>query len=272
MGTSIGEGKTLSDQEETRTTEPGFQELGSEHFIRDRLFKGTTSEVERYRQLVTGRSGLLAILRYELTTMLLGGIPGALGLLLRRYFYRFLFKEAGDGLVIGRNVVIRYPEQIKLGRKVVIDDYAVLDARGAGAEGLEIGNEVFIGRGTVIQSKYGPMKIGNHTSIGGYSVIVAMGGVTIGHSVRLAGGIQVGGGMYHTEKSDVPIADQGMYTRGPISVNSGSWIGMGALILDNVSIGENCAIGAGTIVRENVVSNSVIVPYQKLIGIPKGKH
>ncbi|MEQ1656026.1 MAG: acyltransferase [Nitrospira sp.] len=271
MDASVGEGKVLSVQDETRAVEPGIQELGSENFIRDRLFKGTTSEVDRYRQLVTGRPGLLALLRYELTTMVLGGIPGAVGLILRRFFYRSLFQEAGDGLVIGRNVVIRYPEQIRLGRKVVIDDYAVLDARGAGAEGLEIGNEVFIGRGTVIQSKYGPLTIGDHTSIGGYSVICAMGRVTIGRLVRLAGGIQLSGGMYHTDTPDVPIADQGLYTRGPIEIGNGTWIGMGALVLDGVSIGENCAIGAGTIVRENVSSNSVIVPYQKLIGMPKGK-
>jgi acetyltransferase-like isoleucine patch superfamily enzyme len=269
---SIDESKTLPDKVKTRAMESGLQELGSEHFIRDRLFKGTASEVDRYRQLVTGRPGLLALLRYELTTMLLGGFPGALGLLLRRLFYRPLFKEAGEGLVIGRHVVIRYPEQISLGRKVVIDDYAVLDARGSGPEGLIIGNEVFVGRGTVIQSKYGPLTIGDNTSIGGYSVICAMGRVTIGRSVRLAGGIQISGGMYHTDKPDVPIADQGLYTRGPIVIGNGTWIGMGALVLDGVSIGENCAIGAGTIVREHVPSNSVIVPYQKLIGMPKGTH
>jgi acetyltransferase-like isoleucine patch superfamily enzyme len=77
--------------------------------------------------------------------------------------------------------------------------------------------------------------------------------------------------MYHTDTADIPIADQGLYTRGAIQIGNGSWIGMGALVLDGVSIGENCAIGAGTIVRENVSNNSVIVPYQKLMGIPKGK-
>ena len=261
----------MSTQDDSNAASSGIQELGSENFIRDRLFKGASSDVDRYRQLVTGRVGLLALLRYELTTSLLGSIPGALGLLLRRYFYRSLFKESGEGLVIGRNVVIRYPEQIKLGRKVVIDDYAVLDARGAGSEALEIGDEVFVGRGTVIQSKYGPLKIGEQTSIGGYSLICAMGQVTIGRMVRLAGGIQVSGGMYHTDKPDVPIANQGLYTRGPIVIGDGTWIGMGALVLDGVRIGENCAIGAGTIVKENISASSIIVPYQKLIGVPRGK-
>lgn len=244
-------------------------ELGSENFIRSKLFAGESSEADRYRQLVTGKPGLLALLRYELTMGVLGGLPGALGLVLRRHVYPSLFREVGGGLVVGRHVIIRYPELIKLGRKVVIDDYAVLDARGAGDGGIEIGDEVFIGRGAVIQSKWGPLRIGAQTSIGGNSVICAMGGITIGQMVRLAGGIQVSGGMYHTDKPNIPIAEQGMYTRGPIVIGDGTWIGMGALVLDGVVIGDNCAIGAGMIMKEDVPANSVLVPYQKHIGMPK---
>jgi acetyltransferase-like isoleucine patch superfamily enzyme len=96
-----------------------------------------------------------------------------------------------------------------------------------------------------------------------------MGGITIGQMVRLAGGIQVSGGMYHTDKPNIPIAEQGMYTRGPIVIGDGTWIGMGALVLDGVVIGDNCAIGAGMIMKEDVPANSVLVPYQKHIGMPK---
>ncbi|WP_309303376.1 acyltransferase [Vibrio fluvialis] len=44
---------------------------------------------------------------------------------------------------------------------------------------------------------------------------------------------------------------------GPISVGSQVFIGMNSIILPNVTIGDNCVIGAGSVVTKNVPSNSV---------------
>lgn len=237
--------------------EKKIQELGKDNFIRGRLFQGKPSEVAKYQGLVTGRTGLSALLKYELITNLFGPIPGALGLVLRRRFYKSLFQEVGRGLVIGRNVVVRYPDQIRIGDRVVLDDQSVLDARGAGKGGIVIADEVFIGRGAVIQSKYGPISIGEKTNIGGNALLCAMGGVTIGKSVLVAGGCYISGGMYHTERTDLPIAEQGIYTRGPVSIGDGSWIGMGAIILDGVTIGKGCVVAAGAVVTRDLPDDAV---------------
>lgn len=234
-----------------------IQELEKGNFIRGRLFQGQQSEVTKYQGLVTGKTGLLALLKYELITALFGPISGALGIVLRRRFYKSLFQEAGRGLVLGRNTVVRYPDQIRIGRQVVLDDQSVLDARGAGKEGIVIGDEVFIGRGATIQSKYGPIQIGEKTNIGSNSLICAMGGVMIGKSVLIAGGCYISGGMYHAGRTDVPISEQGVYTCGPVSIGDGSWIGMGAIILDGVNIGKGCIVGAGAVVTRDLPDYAV---------------
>lgn len=233
------------------------RELDKQQLIRQRLFATQQSSAARYRSLVTGRPGLWSWLRYELTTTLCGGLPGALGLAVRRVACRGLFRRCGRGLVLGRGVTLRHADKISLGRNVVIDDFCVLDGRGAGDEGLVIEDEVILNRGTIVQSKFGPVRIGTGTNIGANSHVCAMGGVDIGAGVLITGGCILSGGQYHTEKLDVPIMQQGAYTTGPISIGDGSWLGMRVLVLDGVRVGRGCAIGAGAVVNQDLPDHAV---------------
>lgn len=45
----------------------------------------------------------------------------------------------------------------------------------------------------------------------------------------------------------------------PISIGNNVFIGMNCIIMKGVSIGENCVIGAGSIVANSIPSNSVVV-------------
>ncbi len=56
-------------------------------------------------------------------------MPGATGFVLRSIAYRYLFNALGKGSVIGSHVTIRSPGRICIGQQVMIDDYAVLDAK-----------------------------------------------------------------------------------------------------------------------------------------------
>jgi acetyltransferase-like isoleucine patch superfamily enzyme len=68
--------------------------------------------------------------------------------------------------VFGRNLTIRNAQNITLGDNVIIDDDCVLDARGAGPDGVVIGDRVIINRGASIQAKIGPIWIGEDSDIG----------------------------------------------------------------------------------------------------------
>src|SRR6056297_2431346 len=113
----------------------------------------STGGFHAYRRLMYGEVSLGYVLWAELVFGLLGGLPGAAGLWLRGKCYPPLFGAAGRGLVIGRHVTFRHPGKIRFGNDVVIDDHAVMDAKGDGNRGIDVGDRVFIGRGTIVYCK-----------------------------------------------------------------------------------------------------------------------
>ncbi|MCC6682534.1 MAG: acyltransferase [Phycisphaeraceae bacterium] len=236
-----------------------IRELSGGSFIREKMHGEKQSKRAMYQSLVTGKTGLLALLHYELVTGLFGRLPGALGLVLRKMFFKRLFRGCGGGLVIGSGVTIRHGDKITLGRNVVIDDECVLDARGAGDEGLVIGDNVIISRGCTIQCKSGPISIGDNSNIGSHTLICAMGGVRIGSYALIAGSCSISGGQYHSQDPDKPIMQQGIFTRGPVVIGDGAWLGMKVLVLDAVSIGPNAIIGSGAVVTKDVPDRAVAV-------------
>jgi len=254
-------------------SEAKSQELEGQPYtrIQDRLSQQKQSEVQKYQGLVMGQKGILALCKYEIITALFGSLPGALGLLLRRRLYPYLFKAVGKGLIFGSNLIVRHADNIQLGDKVVIDNDAMLDAHGAGSDGMVVGDGVLIGRGATVGSKSGPIVIGENTSIGTQSIIIALGGITIGRSVMIAGGCSIAGGLYHTGRVDVPISEQGVYTRGPVSIGDGSWLGLGVIVVDGVKIGKGCVIGAGVVVTEDIPDFAVVIPNRKLLLLPRGE-
>jgi acetyltransferase-like isoleucine patch superfamily enzyme len=233
--------------------------LDSSAIIRERLRRGKTSPVKTYMEMTIGGQSYLGLLHYELITSLLGPLPGATGLFLRKLFYPNLFKSAEKGLIIGRNVVLRHTHNIHIGQDVTIDDNCLIDARGAGDQGLTIDDGVIINRGCTIQAKAGPIHIGKRTSLGANSVIVSQDGVQIGEAVLTAGNISISTGLYHYDRRDMPVMDQGAYTKGPVRIGKFSWLGSGATVLDGVSLGDGVVIGAGAVINKDIPAFAVAV-------------
>ena len=236
-----------------------MKEIDKGHIIRERLAKGHQSPFKTYMDLTVGESSLLQFIIYELLTSFLGPIPGGVGFFLRKTFYPRLFKKIGRGLIIGRNVVIRHPGNIIIGNNVTIDDNCLIDARGAGLQGVVLEDNTIINRNCMIQSKVGLIHLGKRVSIGCNSVIVSMDGVEIGEAVLIAGGCNISAGSYHFDDANKPVMDQGVYTAGPIRIGDKAWIGTNVTILDGVKIGSGAVIGAGAVVTKEVPENSVAV-------------
>jgi len=232
------------------------QDLEHGEFIRHRMYAEGGSGMRKYAELVVGRYSLPLLLRYELLTTFLGPLPGALGLALRKTFFPTLFKGAGKGVIFGRSLVVRNGQHVTLGNRVVVDDYARLDGRGAGEEGVVVGDDVMVNRGVTLLAKVGPIHIGAGTSVGQNSVIISQGGVFIGKDVRIAGGCQISGGEFVTAQG--PGADpHGKFTRGPVRIDDGCRLGMGAIVLDGVHIGAGAIIGAGAVISQDVPAMAV---------------
>jgi acetyltransferase-like isoleucine patch superfamily enzyme len=226
--------------------------------FQESLLDGSSSRAARYREVVVGaEAGWGGLVRYEIVTGFAGDLPGALGLALRGFLYRGLFRRLGRGAVLGRSLALRHPRRITIGDGVMIDDLCVLDARGSAA-GLEIGAGALVSRETILCCKEGPISVGARVNFGWRCVVSSVGGVEIGDAALLAGGCYVGGGRYHLGDRGRSIAEQGSYSRGPVVIGDRSWIGARAVVLDGVTIGEGAVVAAGAVVTEDVAPFTIV--------------
>jgi acetyltransferase-like isoleucine patch superfamily enzyme len=234
------------------------QNISEKTELQAALTDARKSALVKYQEVVIGSSNFFSLLKYEFLTGLLGSLPGALGLLLRQKFYRYLFVNIGRNVVFGKSITIRHPGKIKIGDNVVIDDYAVLDAKGTENEGISIGDNVIIGRNTVLSCKNGNLTIGENTNIAMNCFIQSAKEVVIGKNVLFAAYCYViGGGDHETNRTDIPIIAQGQIVKG-ITIEDNCWIGAGVNILDGVSIARDSIIGAGAVVTKSVSEFSIV--------------
>jgi len=233
-------------------------EKGSLH---DELHLSSSSAIARYRNKVLGsNTGLYQLIKYELANLLCMNIGGGLGYLVRRWMYSSLFKKCGNNVILGKGLVIRNPGKIELGDRVALDDSCQLDGGGVKeSTAITLGDGSLISLGCVIQAKTKPVILGPKCDIGAYTILTSIGGIKLGDSVLIAGNCYIGGGRYNLEDLDVPIADQGIYSRGKITIGDGSWIGASVTILDGISIGKGCVIGAGSLVTKDIPDYAIAV-------------
>lgn len=254
-------------------TVPEERKLIAKISLAKQLNQAETSALKRYQEKVLGDDRFSTFLVYELATLLFSNLSGSLGYLLRKQFYPRLFKKVGKGVIFGKGIVIRHPQRMTLGDRVAIDDYGLLDASGAGNEGMILGDDVVISRNCVIQGKTGPVVIGNKTDIGCNAIIGSTAGIFIGNSVLIAANCYIGGGRYVSDRLEIPMMEQGVYSKGPLVIGNDVWLGAGATVLDGVQIGKGSIVGAGAVVTKNLPDYAVAVGVPaKVVKIREASH
>lgn len=239
--------------------------------LREQLHRPEVSILKRYQQKVLGDDRFRVLLNYEIVTFLFGNLPGALGYLSRNWFYGRIFKRVGKGVIFGRGIALRHPRQITIGDRVSIDDYTMLDACGVGEEGMILGDDVIISRNCIVQGKTGPLVIGKRTTIGPNVIICAVPGIFIGQSVAICANCYVGGGRYGSDSLDIPMVEQGDYSRGPVIIGDDVVLYPGASVLDGVHIGKGSIVGAGALVTEDLPDYAISIGVPaKVIGTRHG--
>jgi acetyltransferase-like isoleucine patch superfamily enzyme len=218
------------------------------------------SAVRKYRDIYYGDLSLGRVILNEIIVTLFGGTGGALGLFLRKVFYPSMFAAVGKGVVFGRNLTVRHPQRIRIGTHVILDDNVVIDAKGVDNRGIEIGDNVYIGRNTIIYVKNGNIRIGANVNISSNCQMVSSNDMTIGADTVIgAYTYLLSGGGYDYAPGAPKFAEQNGYiTKGPLTVGDNCWFGAGVTVLDAACIGEHCVIAAGAVVTEPVPANSVV--------------
>jgi acetyltransferase-like isoleucine patch superfamily enzyme len=218
------------------------------------------SAFRRYQEIVLDKPGFFSLLKYELLVFLTSWIPGALGLVVRKKTYAWLLGSCGKNPVFGQNVVVRHGGKITLGDNVVIEDNVVLDAKGEDNEGIRIGDNSFIGRNSVLSCKNGSIEIGAQVSLGMNCIVhsVEESKVVIGDNCPIAAFCYfIGGGNYYYDRTDVPIVEQGIYSKGGIFIEENVWVGAHVKILDGIKIGTGSILAAGAAVYRNIPKMSI---------------
>ena len=259
MVRSSGIGVTVTPQVDSPTV------LNGPGHIHERLTDSSSSAWQKYQDVFVGSPGLWQLLRYELTTFLFGDLSGAIGLATRQIAFRRLFAECGSGCTFGRSLTIRHANKVRIGKRLVIDDHCVLDARGDGNPGITIGDDVMVARNSALVCKDGGITIGNRVGIGTNSLFHSIGDsrVAIGNDVAIGSYCYVvGGGEYVTDRLDVPVVHQGQVSRGGVTIEDNVWLGARVTVLDGVTIGRDSIIGAGAVVTKDVP------PFGVAIGTP----
>jgi acetyltransferase-like isoleucine patch superfamily enzyme len=229
----------------------------------DTTFKvktGAKGGFAAYRNLVYGDQSVGRVVLGELITLLFGGIPGALGLYLRSKAYRLLFPDIGNKVIFGRNLTLRHTHKIRLGDNVVLDDNAVIDAKGQSNRGIDIGSGVYVGRNTIVYCKGGDIRIGDRVNLSSNCQVFSSNSLEIGEGCMIGAYSYLLSGGEYDRNSPVPYADQsGMETKGPCRIGANCWLGARITVLDGVSLGANCVIAAGAVVTRSF-------PEKRLLG------
>jgi acetyltransferase-like isoleucine patch superfamily enzyme len=224
--------------------------------IQKELFQSGKSPLRTYQDLAVGRRGLGALLVFEFMQMFLRGCPGAIGLVLRRFFYRFWLGSVGRNVTFGQDIAIRHPHKIRLGDHVVIDDGCLLDAKGTDNRGIEIGSNCVIGRQSILHCKNGDIVLGHHVNIGVNCDITSSNRVVLGDKTLVAAYAYIVGGDHVFDCADTPVMEQDRIGRG-IEIGAECWVGAHAVVLDGTTIGTGTIVGAGAVVTKSLPDQAI---------------
>lgn len=148
------------------------------------------------------------------------------------------FARLGEGVVFEPGVLVFHPENI------------------------EIGDDVYIGHYTILKGYFkNKMIIGSGTWIGQQCFLHSAGGITIGCNVGIGPGVKIITSAHDLSYREMPILHSPIEFA-PVIIEEGADIGVGAILLPGVRVGQGAQVAAGAVVTADVA------PYAIVGGVP----
>lgn len=105
----------------------------------------------------------------------------------------------------------------------------------------------------------GKVIFGEDTVVNTYTRIESEKNVIIGKDVGIGPNVYISDRNHEYRNVKLPIMKQGYYTKGPLEIGEGTWVGIHACIIGKVKIGRGCVIGANAVVTKDVPDYCVVV-------------
>ena len=138
---------------------------------------------------------------------------------------------------------------------------------------LERGSETIIGKsvrahsGTKIKARKGAkLTIGDKTSFNYNNIVICR------HEIKIGNGVEFGPNVFiydHDHDFRIPGGiKKKKYKYGNVEIGDNCWIGANTVILRNTKLGANCVVAAGSVIHGAFPENTVIVQKRETTVIP----
>lgn len=146
----------------------------------------------------------------------------------------------GEGVIVNKNVDVRMAD----GAELVIGNYCFIDSY------------VYL----MLTLPKPRVRLGNFVGLGRGTVIAAKGDVTIGAFTQIGPFCQINDQGHGFKPGELIMTQPAIIE--PVTIGRDCWIGAGTRILKGVAIGDGAVVGAGSVVTHDVP------PYEIWAGVP----
>ncbi len=158
--------------------------------------------------------------------------------------------------------IIYQPRGVKMGkRSVILRPRSIINSSR-----ITIGESTFIGRYALLMALKdyagvplnGRIIIGNDVYIGGWAQIHSMNTIEIGDGAVLSEHIYISDVAHGIDPLGLPIMKQSLFSKGPVRIGKGCFLGFRSTVLPNVTLGDHCVVGASSVVTKSFPAFSMI--------------
>jgi len=173
------------------------------------------------------------------------------------YGYLYRLRKRSQLRYLRKSLSSRSDCDVNFGNKInlYLDTHILVEPDSS----LSIGDRVTIMDHTRISAKKGgKLSIGNKCNIGRFCIISCWHNITIEDNVLFSNMIWITDHQHKFDlKSSVDFSNCDKLQ--PIRIKSGTWIGNKVTIMQGVTIGKNCVIGANSVVTKDIPDGCVAV-------------
>lgn len=133
-------------------------------------------------------------------------------------------------------------------------------------ENVYIGADVYVGHAAILKGYFcNQLRVGAGSWIGQRVFMHAAGGIEIGEDVGIGPGVMILTSAHELPPEHVedPLADMPLLHRqlkfAPVCLGRGCDIGVGAILLPGITVGEGAQVGAGAVVTKDVPPRTIVV-------------